>query len=507
MVFNQFFADERKDVTGIDLGGSAIKMVTLRPDGKGGAEIVRASSYAFKRGEMNLKDSEQRSRLVAALKEAKDQHGVPPGAVVIGLPRERTTLRYVDLPSTTPAEIKEMLMFDVERHVPIPVDQMEINHTIVEQREDSSTVLLIAAPLEEVRELISVYGEAGIQVDVVDVDVLATCAGYALDEEDTTSVRAVLDIGLSKSDLGVLSGDTLRFSRSFPLGEEQLRHWSGVGAEDELPVQPPAKWVDLMAADLKRLFHAYECRPDVEPIREVVICGGLSRLEGLESELARRLNRRVKVCPPELSGIGGVDGAQAQEMTVALGLALRNRLQPEVNLLPRSEIESRHAAESRRMVRNIGVMAALVLILAGLVIGAKFQAKFQHRDNIQAALAQIEPKIRDIKRKKAELDEIQRNIDSENSFYKVMRDLYMRTPENIQYTNISFEKKKSLSLKGRALTDPEVFNLRNVLIESPHFKDVILESAGWDTLFKIPVRRFDMTCILSSNEEYRQKRR
>ena len=122
------------------------------------------------------------------------------------------------------------------------------------------------------------------------------------------------------------------------------------------------------------------------------------------------------------------------------------------------------------------------------------------------ALAEIEPQIADIRRKKAELADIQANVDADHSFYKVARDLYERTPDGVMYLTIEFEKKKQVTLQGRAGKDDEVYNLINVLKESPHFQDVIPGNLRWQQMYRQPVREFDITCILKSNEEYRRPR-
>jgi Tfp pilus assembly protein PilN len=127
--------------------------------------------------------------------------------------------------------------------------------------------------------------------------------------------------------------------------------------------------------------------------------------------------------------------------------------------------------------------------------------------NLDEALSEIEPKIADIRRKKAELTEIKRNIDYDNSFYKVLTELYRITPENVMFVNISFEKKKQVEVYGRTATADDVYNYVNILKDSPHFKEASLNNIQWRQMYKVPVREFHITCVLSSNEERRSRRR
>lgn len=512
MFFENPFVKELRVVTGIDLGASAVRMVTMRRGEDGRPEVVRVSTHpiAFQgKGDSETaeEDSGAQSRLVEALRAAKEAHGVPLGKVVVAMPRARTMMRYVELPSTTPEEVEEMLMFDVERHVPFPIDQMQLGFTVVEQREESSLVMLAAARIEEVNRLVQLCAEAGVEVEVVDVDVLATCTSYLYDRQDTTPVRAVLDIGRTKADLGVLVGDQVRFSRSSSLGEERLRECLGALEAGNPPEEAHPEWISELVTNLQRLFKAYECQPDSQDITEVVLCGGLAALPGLAQGLAGQLKRRVRAAFPELDGIAGMDGALGPQTTLALGLALRSLDEPVINLLPASVTETRRKSHQKYFLRNAAIYAGVILVLLTGVVGAKFQAKWMHQTALYDALAEIEPKIRNIKRQKKELGEIQANIDSKHSFYKVMADLWRITPEHVMYLNLNFEKQKRLEIRGRIPTQAEYFDLVKILDESEHFKTVEPLGVTWTTMYdKKAVREFEVNCILASNEDYRPKR-
>lgn len=502
------FIEEVRVVTGIDVGTSAIKMVSMKKNEAGKPEILKVSRYPMEGTEWSIEDPDARERLVLALRAARDAHGMAPGVAAFALPRERTIIRYLTLPSTNPAELKEMLMFDIERHVPFPLDKIQIDHSIVETREDSSVVKVAAAPSEEIEAWMEVFDAAGIRVEVVDVDVLAACTSYIFDSDDTTPVRAVLDIGRSRSNLGVLSGDKVRFSRTATFGENRLREYLGLKDSKVQPERSDPRWVADLATELNRLLHAYECEQGAEGIKEIVLCGGAARIEGLDRDLARTLNRRVRAAAPELHGVSGVDGVAGPELTVAIGLALRSLDKPEINLIPDKVLAKRESGERRRVNRNIAIYAGIILLLLSGIVGVNFQAKFAHRARLQTALSNIEPKIKDIRRKKAEIDAIRANIDQENSFYNVLKELYRITPDNVMYLTINFEKRKQLDLRGRVPTDQDFLNLMNVLKESQYFKDVLPGPYKWVNMYnKVAVREFDTSsCILRTNENYRTRR-
>ena len=124
-----------------------------------------------------------------------------------------------------------------------------------------------------------------------------------------------------------------------------------------------------------------------------------------------------------------------------------------------------------------------------------------------AALNEIKPRISDIKQKKEELTEIKNNIDSENSFLRVLTDLYKLTPKNVMYENFNFEKQNKVELRGKAVKHQEVLDLVTILKDSNYFQDAELLHSRGDRLYRAAVRSFDIACYLESNQEYRKPRK
>ena len=133
--------------TGIDIGSFSVKIISLGSDDAGMVVISRITVVKLESAEKNETQEQHLQRQKVALKEALKKHGHLQGKIVIGFPRELATARYINFPSSNRDEIKEMLLFDVERHVPFAVDDLEISYQKIELiNEHETRILMVCVP-------------------------------------------------------------------------------------------------------------------------------------------------------------------------------------------------------------------------------------------------------------------------------------------------------------------------------------------------------------------------
>lgn len=212
----------KRYATGIDIGHYSIKIMSVAGDDAGKVVIRKVTVAPVPPPDGPEYPEELHTRQKEALKEAVRQHGRMEGRIVLGLPRDRATVRYLSLPSTNPAEIRDMLLYDVERHVPFPIDEMELSFQIIETMgEHESRIMMVCAPRKEIEPYIDICREAGIDADVILINALADSEAYrrTLAEDETA---ALVNFGRSSLTLSVVKGGALLFSRSLPVSERRL---------------------------------------------------------------------------------------------------------------------------------------------------------------------------------------------------------------------------------------------------------------------------------------------
>ncbi|MGB4780581.1 type IV pilus biogenesis protein PilM, partial [Candidatus Methylomirabilis sp.] len=85
-----------------------------------------------------------------------------PAFVTVGLPRRLVTMRSVSMPAVGEEELKGILDYEVERHIPFPPDEAQYDFQVLERDTEKATVLLAAVRKEEVGRYLVLLQEAGI---------------------------------------------------------------------------------------------------------------------------------------------------------------------------------------------------------------------------------------------------------------------------------------------------------------------------------------------------------
>jgi len=255
--------------TGIDFDGHTIRVVTLSRDAKGD---LRFDGYAKKKillFDEEVDEGAHASSLAENLKSLLETYRPSLGRIISDLSRNVVATRNIRLPSQNEEEIREMLHYDVERHVPVPADELEVGFQILARADDlHSQVLLLAAPRKDVDLRLQTLNEAGLKVEEIHMDALGVARSFkqlAL----ANPVLCIINLRNDVTDLLILKDGDLYFSRCIPIGIDHLTHFSGEETElgDSLFdfQDPPERikviqeeWLDKLCLDLHRSIHAFQ---------------------------------------------------------------------------------------------------------------------------------------------------------------------------------------------------------------------------------------------------------
>jgi type IV pilus assembly protein PilM len=506
----EFLRIPRQDryATGIDIGTRAVKVVTVR---RGRGKTVKVVSRV--REEIPPGPQETyRDRKVAALRKALLHHRGSLGWVVVALPRDMTSERIINLPAVDRSELTEMVRFDAERHIPFPIDQVEVTHKVLRVNENhTSDVMLVAARHEDLDSHLSLLQEAGVEPDYLCVSVAGCARVFSLQGFDGDSV-GVLDLGERRTDLAIFRGKQIVFSRALHTGAKRLRAiakkmetgedlpagpgdapWSQSQVPDrgrppserEAPLalrgeggnsgfspdtwnfdsrrslekEPEGIWLDELLAELQRTIQAYRYEVIGENLDRLILCGGLAHAVGLDERIEERLQIETlaaeDVVPDcvDSEKIGPLD----PEMAAALGIALEVAVDgsPSVNLLPQQILDERSGqrrSEFRKQVVTFLVMIAI--LLAGVAY-----TDFKTLSNM---ILLKEEQIRNLDKQIAEVEVLQKELDimntlrdTEHSAYRVLEATCRRSPDNIEIIDLVFSKQDRVEMNCRIETSKQ----------------------------------------------------
>lgn len=372
-------------VLGIDVGSYSVKIAQVQR-GFGEFKLVNFFEVPLVAEEV-LTYHEAAS---AALSKFLADNPIPYDSCVVSLPGTMVSYRAIELPFNNPKKIDQTLEFEIESLVPFEIDDILFDYTILNTGENYSKVLATYLPEETFKKFLEQIQHSGVDprymgTDTLDLSYLVLSG--ALPPEGR---YGILDLGHSKTNLVVMEGSKIKFVRSLSWGGDRLtktianaanldyeaaenyKHQKGHLVEkSEDPVQQAIEtdFHDLGLALRQTLFSFYESGED--PIEALYLCGGTSKLNGIETYFSHLLN--INVSPLDVLEDSFTDLHDRERpkpiIPTALGAAFHGvypNKGARVNFRRGEYAYKKDIEELGGSFKRIGIMAAGV-VLIGLV--------------------------------------------------------------------------------------------------------------------------------------------
>jgi len=215
-----------RNLVGLDIGDSSIKVVELKEQGKGqGYQLVRLgweplSSEAIVDGQ--IMDSQLVTETIQRLfQRCKIKSSSPVATALCG---HHVIVKRISLPVMSDAELAESIHWEAEQYIPFDIDDVDLDFAILAEDEesDSMDVVLVAAKRERVDEHVAVIEAANRTATIMDIDAFAmqNAFEFSYPERQFEDV-AILNLGSSVINMAVLEGGTPSFWRDIAIGMQQ----------------------------------------------------------------------------------------------------------------------------------------------------------------------------------------------------------------------------------------------------------------------------------------------
>jgi type IV pilus assembly protein PilM len=345
------FFSKSKNVVGLDIGSSAIKLVELK-EKKGGYELVklgveRLSPEAIVDG--SIMDS---SMVVETISKLNSEKGVKNSNYATSLSGHSVIIKKISLPAMSADELAESIQWEAEQYIPFDINDVNLDYVPLTPpgSGDNIEVILVAVKKEKINDYTSVISQTGKNPVLVDVDAFALQNAYEMNHDvDEGKVIGLVNIGASVTNVNVLSGSNSLFWRDITFGgnqytdaiqrelslsfeqAEELKRGRPQGDHTIQQVIPILNSVsEDFAGELRKTLDFFTATSGAERVDEIVLAGGGSGVLNLDAILRDKFGipvtildpfRRVTVDegefnPEELAEI-------APSMAIAVGLAIR----------------------------------------------------------------------------------------------------------------------------------------------------------------------------------------
>lgn len=342
---------------GLDLGSHSLKAVELKKTKKG--EKKELVGYDSAPAPPQSLASEAEVDLVAfseSLRNFFDEANFSTQNVAAALPESQVFTRVISVPQMNPKELENAMKWEAEQYIPIPLEEVSLDYRIIEEKvvkgkdgRDLMDILLVAAPLTLTKKYLKIINDAGLKVVGLETEAMAAARSLVgLNSSSPTTM--VVSLGAETTDISVVSEGNIRFTRSISTGgeafaravsqelglemtqaEEYTKSYGLEESELEGKVMKAIKPVfDVVVSEIKRSFAYYASQRQDDPLRRIVLAGGIAGLPGILAYLAAAVDVEVQLGDPWRSVAipSKFDREELEDLgpkfAVAVGLALKD---------------------------------------------------------------------------------------------------------------------------------------------------------------------------------------
>ena len=310
----------KKQLIGLDIGSSYVKLVELKDLGKGknyqlvtaGVEPVPPQSIV----DGGIMDSFAVSEAVRNLFERLN---VKNTKVAIAVSGNGVIIKKITLPKMSMEELNDQIRFEAEQYIPFEIDEVNIDYEVVDSSEDDQMdVVLVAAKKDVISDYTSVVVQAGLEPIVVDVAAFALQNVYEYSHMiDQDLITALVNIGASSTNINILLGSKSLFWRDLSVGgslytqniqkelgidydnAENLKKGNsveGISFDSVIPVIDQTS--QELIGEFLKTFEFFKATSQFSTIDKIVLSGGTAKTHGLDKMLEDKSGVRVEIFNP-----------------------------------------------------------------------------------------------------------------------------------------------------------------------------------------------------------------
>jgi len=310
---------KKKNVIGLDIGSSSIKVVELR-EAKDGFKLQHLGISPLPPEAIvdgALMDSvtiiDTIRDLVTSTSKTRD--------VVTSVSGHSVIVKKITLPFMTETELEESIQWEAERHIPFDINDVNIDFQILgygSENPDLMEVILVAAKKDIINDYVSVIMEAGLNPVVMDIEAFALenmlGINYEIEKDD---IVAIANLGASVTNINILKDNLSAFTRDIFKGGNQITEEIQrqlhvdyeeaekikVGQKGEGPSQSVVENVlrsasESLAVEIGNSLDFFQSSTTSQKISKLYVSGGGSKIKDFDIILQQQIGIPVEIANP-----------------------------------------------------------------------------------------------------------------------------------------------------------------------------------------------------------------
>lgn len=238
---------------GLDFGNSSIKAVQSNPLGSKASNLLAVGLVQNPAGSVDFLNKAVCEKLAPAVKQLIGEAGIRDKRAVVSIPESKVYSKIVMMPAMSEAELSSAVAWEAEQFVPVPVDEVEIDYSIVKKvagREGGILVYLVAAPKKLLQAMVDFLLSIGIEPIAIESEMVAVSRALTFGGIGEGS-SLLVHIGALSSVMGIVEEESLMFSHYLNTGGVALTR--AVSQSLSLPIAQAEEYKRTYGMDPKQL--------------------------------------------------------------------------------------------------------------------------------------------------------------------------------------------------------------------------------------------------------------
>jgi len=313
-----FFFNKKKEIVGIDIGSSSVKLVQLKEQ-KGSYQLLNVGIIPLPPEAIvdnTLMDS---ASIVGAIRNLVSSLGIKLKDVACSISGNSVIIRKITLPVMSSETLEDQIVWEAEQYIPFDINDVNLDFQILSPDSidpDKMNVLLVASKKDLINDYIAVFNEAGLQLSVVDVASFTIQNAFELNHDvEPDEVLALINIGASVMNINVVKSGITLFTRDVQMGGnlygEEIQKQMGVSSSEAESakllakesgnsklLEVLAKVNETIAQEIRRSLDFYNSTANDERISRIFLSGGCSKVYNLLENINEKLGAPVEMINP-----------------------------------------------------------------------------------------------------------------------------------------------------------------------------------------------------------------
>lgn len=404
-----------RTILGIDVGTYSVKVAEIQRTFKS----FQFTNFYERRIQYNEVLTKEEA-IAQALQAVLEDNALTWDICYTALPKAHIATRIVELPFGNLKRIEQTVTFEVEDHIPFPMEDVIFDYHVLQSTKEAAKLLVFYARKIDIAAFLAFVNNAGVEPRRL------CCGGVELVNLMHMGLPppdvpyAILDIGHETTNIIICEGRQILFTRALSIGGAQITKAVGkiVEAGDDeaerLKIElghlqagdlpPPdtlpnkvgraiAEVMDELLTQVKQTFFAFR-EQGGGMVEGIYLCGGTARTSGIDDYISMRLQQNVAFLDCHDFHFTHVDRAEAPREIVsgALALGLRGVAAsglPDINF--RQE-DFQYRVDTQQLggrVRGAALAVGMIVVLGAVYFGMRYVSLSQQLEQRNQELVKL----------------------------------------------------------------------------------------------------------------------